>query len=49
METIHEQTGMTLPEWQFGRLNKHNQTQEIEDSGKLTNGLNGRGKKSSAA
>lgn len=28
MQTINEQTGITLPEWQFGRLN--NQAAEVE-------------------
>lgn len=28
MTTINEQTGITLPEWQFGRLN--NQMEEVE-------------------
>lgn len=36
MTTINEQTGITLPEWQFGRM--AGQMSEIERQGKLPNG-----------
>lgn len=38
MTTINEQTGITLPEWQFGRLN--NQVGEVEKAKQVskTNG-----------
>lgn len=38
MQTINEQTGITLPEWQFGRLN--NQQAELEKNKEIakTNG-----------
>jgi len=38
MQTINEQTGITLPEWQFGRLN--NQAAEVEKNKEIakTNG-----------
>ncbi|KAL1884064.1 hypothetical protein Daus18300_000173 [Diaporthe australafricana] len=40
MQTINEQTGITLPEWQFGRLN--NQAAEVEKNKEIakTNGDN---------
>ncbi len=34
MSTIHEQTGITLPEWQFGKL----ATQISDNEGKIVNG-----------
>lgn len=37
MSTIHEQTGMTLPEWQFGKLATHISDKEITNG----NGKNG--------
>ncbi|KAM7204235.1 Flotillin-like protein 1 [Naviculisporaceae sp. PSN 640] len=36
MSTINEQTGITLPEWQFGRM--ANQMNDMENNGKLVNG-----------
>ncbi len=39
MSTINEQTGIVLPEWQFGKL--ANQMSEREVSGKPLTGLNG--------
>lgn len=44
MSTINEQTGITLPEWQFGKLAK--QIDENEGNAKLNNGVNGHGKDS---
>lgn len=38
MTTINEQTGITLPEWQFGRLN--NQMEQVEKA-KQVSKLNG--------
>lgn len=38
MTTINEQTGITLPEWQFGRLN--NQSEQVEKA-KQVSKLNG--------
>lgn len=38
MTTINEQTGITLPEWQFGRLN--NQMGQVEKAKQVSN-LNG--------
>lgn len=45
MSTINEQTGITLPEWQFGKL--ANQISEHEVSGTMVNGkgVNGKGNK----
>lgn len=34
MQTINDQTGITLPEWQFGRLN--NQMSEIEKNKEIS-------------
>lgn len=39
MSTINEQTGITLPEWQFGKLGS--QLSEREVSGKPIAGING--------
>lgn len=40
MTTINEQTGITLPEWQFGRLN--NQMEQVEsEKAKQVSKLNG--------
>lgn len=39
MSTINEQTGIVLPEWQFGTLGK--QISEREATGKPVNGMNG--------
>ncbi|KAJ2893231.1 putative flotillin domain-containing protein [Zalerion maritima] len=36
MTTINEQTGITLPEWQFGKL--ANQVSEVQNAGAPTNG-----------
>ena len=50
MSTINEQTGVQLPEWQFGKLagqiseREHNGT-----SGKPINGVNGNGKEHASA
>ncbi|TGO88903.1 hypothetical protein BPOR_0135g00090 [Botrytis porri] len=42
MSTIHEQTGMTLPEWQYGRLGPvPRETQEVAKVNGKTNGANG--------
>jgi flotillin len=41
MTTIQEQTGVTLPEWQFGKL--ANGLSEREVSGKPIKGINGNG------
>ncbi|KAF7891619.1 hypothetical protein EAF00_007921 [Botryotinia globosa] len=42
MSTIHEQTGMTLPEWQYGRLGPvPGETQEVTKVNSKTNGANG--------
>lgn len=47
MSTIHEQTGMTLPEWQYGRLTSFSNAEEKENAAQVakvngkTNGLNG--------
>ncbi|KAF7950503.1 hypothetical protein EAE96_007786 [Botrytis aclada] len=42
MSTIHEQTGMTLPEWQYGRLGPvPGETQEVTKVNGKTNGTNG--------
>jgi flotillin len=42
MSTIHEQTGVTMPEWQFGKL--ATQIGEAEGKGHpaQTNGVNGK-------
>jgi len=40
MSTINEQTGIVLPEWQFGKL--AGQISEREASGKPINGLGGK-------
>ncbi len=40
MSTINEQTGIVLPEWQFGKL--ANQMSENEVSGKPVKGMNGK-------
>jgi flotillin len=37
MSTIQDQTGLTMPEWQFGKL--ANEISEREVSGKAINGL----------
>ena len=41
MSTINEQTGIVLPEWQFGKLGS--QISEREVSGKPITGINGTG------
>ncbi|KAF7911917.1 hypothetical protein BELL_0144g00130 [Botrytis elliptica] len=42
MSTIHEQTGMTLPEWQYGRLGPvPGENQEVTKVNGKTNGTNG--------
>jgi flotillin len=41
MSTINEQTGVVLPEWQFGKL--ANQISEREVNGKPINGLGAKG------
>lgn len=41
MTTINEQTGITLPEWQFGRLNQNNQMEEVEKA-KQVSQVNGK-------
>jgi flotillin len=38
MSTINEQTGIVLPEWQFGKLG--NQLSEREVNGKAITGMN---------
>jgi flotillin len=38
MSTINEQTGIVLPEWQFGKLG--NQLSEREINGKAITGMN---------
>lgn len=42
MTTINEQTGITLPEWQFGRM--QGQTAEVEKNKQVSklNGENGK-------
>ncbi|KAI5862447.1 hypothetical protein GGS23DRAFT_597665 [Durotheca rogersii] len=42
MSTIHDQTGITLPEWQFGRLPNHGN--EVARHGQFTNGKAGESK-----
>lgn len=37
MQTINEQTGITLPEWQFGRLNNQAELEKNKEIAK-TNG-----------
>ncbi|CZR52176.1 related to nodulin [Phialocephala subalpina] len=43
MSTINEQTGITLPEWQFGKLAEHISDREV--NGKTINGINGHSSK----
>ncbi|KAF4818450.1 Flotillin-like protein 1 [Colletotrichum siamense] len=38
MTTINEQTGITLPEWQFGKLNAGMNAMQAEQQGKKVNG-----------
>lgn len=40
MQTINDQTGITLPEWQFGRLN--NQMAEVEKNKEISKVNGGR-------
>jgi len=44
MSTIHDQTGMTLPEWRFGRLAADMNHNEVQGKGNMTNGTNGHSK-----
>lgn len=43
MSTIHDQTGMTLPEWRFGRLatdlNENETSGNAKVNGKMSNGV----------
>ncbi|KAI0025194.1 hypothetical protein F4780DRAFT_722541 [Xylariomycetidae sp. FL0641] len=38
MSTIHDQTGITLPEWQFGRLPNNGAAQEHQSKNHMVNG-----------